>query len=74
MPAHVCCVRVQVSLVDGELISESYLEGLAEEINSSLQDQGQLSISALAKKYQMDPQFLGSSVINKRLGKIIKVC
>lgn len=47
-----------VQLVLGQLINESYLDQLAEEINDKLQETGQVTISELCKAYDLPGDFL----------------
>ncbi|NWJ07019.1 UFL1 ligase, partial [Crypturellus undulatus] len=60
-----------VQLVLGQLIDESYLDQLAEEINDKLQETGQVTISELCKAYDLPGDFL-IQALSKRLGKIIR--
>ncbi|XP_010215338.1 PREDICTED: E3 UFM1-protein ligase 1 [Tinamus guttatus] len=60
-----------VQLVLGQLIDESYLDQLAEEINDKLQQTGQVTISELCKAYDLPGDFL-IQALSKRLGKIIR--
>uniref|UniRef100_A0A803XYQ0 E3 UFM1-protein ligase 1 n=1 Tax=Meleagris gallopavo TaxID=9103 RepID=A0A803XYQ0_MELGA len=59
-----------VQLVLGQLINESYLDQLAEEINDKLQETGQVTISELCKAYDLPGDFL-TQALSKRLGRII---
>ncbi|OXB83152.1 UNVERIFIED_CONTAM: hypothetical protein H355_014408, partial [Colinus virginianus] len=47
-----------VQLVLGQLINESYLDQLAEEVNDKLQETGQVTISELCKAYDLPGDFL----------------
>ncbi|KAJ7405213.1 E3 UFM1-protein ligase 1 [Pitangus sulphuratus] len=47
-----------IQLVLGQLINESYLDQLAEEINDKLQETGQVTISELCKAYDLPGDFL----------------
>ncbi|NXD13088.1 UFL1 ligase, partial [Nothocercus nigrocapillus] len=60
-----------VQLVLGQLIDESYLDQLAEEINDKLQETGQVTISELCKAYDLPGDFL-IQALSRRLGKIIR--
>uniref|UniRef100_A0A8C2SPY0 E3 UFM1-protein ligase 1 n=1 Tax=Coturnix japonica TaxID=93934 RepID=A0A8C2SPY0_COTJA len=60
-----------VQLVLGQLINESYLDQLAEEINDKLQETGQVTISELCKTYDLPGDFL-TQALSKRLGRIIQ--
>ncbi|KAI6071361.1 E3 UFM1-protein ligase 1 [Aix galericulata] len=59
-----------IQLVLGQLINESYLDQLAEEINDKLQETGQVTISELCKAYDLPGDFL-TQVLSRRLGRII---
>uniref|UniRef100_A0A8C9KXN6 E3 UFM1-protein ligase 1 n=1 Tax=Serinus canaria TaxID=9135 RepID=A0A8C9KXN6_SERCA len=59
-----------IQLVLGQLINESYLDQLAEEINDKLQETGQVTISELCKAYDLPGDFL-LQALSRRLGKII---
>ncbi|XP_066914006.1 E3 UFM1-protein ligase 1 homolog [Clytia hemisphaerica] len=58
------------SLVQGELIDRDYLDRTAEEINESLQENGQTVIADVAKTFNLPSEFI-LSVIEARLGTII---
>ncbi|NWR93013.1 UFL1 ligase, partial [Furnarius figulus] len=60
-----------IQLVLGQLINESYLDQLAEEINDKLQETGQVTISELCKAYDLPGDFL-IQVLSRRLGRIIR--
>uniref|UniRef100_A0A8C5SZS9 E3 UFM1-protein ligase 1 n=1 Tax=Malurus cyaneus samueli TaxID=2593467 RepID=A0A8C5SZS9_9PASS len=59
-----------IQLVLGQLINESYLDHLAEEVNDKLQETGQVTISELCKAYDLPGDFLIQS-LSRRLGRII---
>ncbi|XP_039915427.1 E3 UFM1-protein ligase 1 isoform X1 [Hirundo rustica] len=59
-----------IQLVLGQLINESYLDQLAEEINDKLQETGQVTISELCKTYDLPGDFL-IQALSRRLGRII---
>ncbi|NWR59555.1 UFL1 ligase, partial [Bucorvus abyssinicus] len=59
-----------IQLVLGQLINESYLDQLAEEINDKLQETGQVTISDLCKAYDLPGDFL-IQALSRRLGRII---
>uniref|UniRef100_A0A286XFU9 E3 UFM1-protein ligase 1 n=1 Tax=Cavia porcellus TaxID=10141 RepID=A0A286XFU9_CAVPO len=59
-----------VHVVLGQLIDESYLDRLAEEVNDKLQESGQVTISELCKTYDLPGNFL-TQALTQRLGKII---
>ncbi|XP_074542069.1 E3 UFM1-protein ligase 1 [Halichoeres trimaculatus] len=60
-----------VQLVLGQLIDDTYLDRLAEEVNDKLQEAGLMSISELCKNYDLPGDFL-SEELSKRLGKLIQ--
>uniref|UniRef100_A0A8C5QZ63 E3 UFM1-protein ligase 1 n=1 Tax=Leptobrachium leishanense TaxID=445787 RepID=A0A8C5QZ63_9ANUR len=59
-----------IQLVLGQLVDESYLDQIAEEVNDKLQEAGQVTISELCKTYDLPGDFLTES-LTTRLGKII---
>ncbi|NXW30711.1 UFL1 ligase, partial [Phaetusa simplex] len=59
-----------IQLVLGQLINQSYLDQLAEEINDKLQETGQVTISELCKAYDLPGDFL-IQALSRRLGRII---
>ncbi|XP_014739130.1 PREDICTED: E3 UFM1-protein ligase 1 isoform X2 [Sturnus vulgaris] len=59
-----------IQLVLGQLINESYLDQLAEEVNDKLQETGQVTISELCKTYDLPGDFL-IQALSRRLGRII---
>ncbi|XP_077427198.1 E3 UFM1-protein ligase 1 isoform X2 [Vanacampus margaritifer] len=60
-----------VQLVLGQLIDDTYLNHLAEEVNDRLQEAGLISISDLCKSYDLPGDFLNEELA-KRLGKVIQ--
>uniref|UniRef100_A0A3Q1GRX2 E3 UFM1-protein ligase 1 n=1 Tax=Acanthochromis polyacanthus TaxID=80966 RepID=A0A3Q1GRX2_9TELE len=60
-----------VQLVLGQLIDDTYLDRLAEEVNDKLQEAGLMSIAELCKSYDLPGDFL-TEELSKRLGKLIQ--
>ncbi|XP_061626558.1 E3 UFM1-protein ligase 1 [Phyllopteryx taeniolatus] len=60
-----------VQLVLGQLIDDTYLNRLAEEVNDTLQEAGLISIAELCKSYDLPGDFLNDELC-KRLGKVIQ--
>ncbi|XP_058470267.1 E3 UFM1-protein ligase 1 [Solea solea] len=60
-----------VQLILGQLIDDSYLDRLAEEVNDKLQAAGLISIAELCKSYDLPGDFL-TEELSKRLGKLIQ--
>lgn len=58
-------------LILGQLIDETYLDRLAEEVNDKLQEAGQVNIAELCKTYDLPGDFL-TEALNARLGRIIQ--
>ncbi|XP_020574394.1 E3 UFM1-protein ligase 1 homolog isoform X2 [Phalaenopsis equestris] len=58
-------------LVNGEIISESYWDGIAEEINEKLQECSQIFLAEIAAQLHVGSEFV-VSVLEPRLGNIIK--
>ncbi|KAK2856657.1 hypothetical protein Q5P01_005392 [Channa striata] len=59
-----------VQLVLGQLIDDTYLDRLAEEVNDKLQEAGLITIAELCKSYDLPGDFLAEE-LSKRLGKQI---
>ncbi|XP_061602832.1 E3 UFM1-protein ligase 1 [Cololabis saira] len=60
-----------VQLVLGQLIEDSYLDRVGEEVNDKLQEAGLISIAELCKSYDLPGDFL-TEELSKRLGKLIQ--
>ncbi|XP_013882362.1 E3 UFM1-protein ligase 1 [Austrofundulus limnaeus] len=60
-----------VQLVLGQLIDDSYLDRLAEEVNDKLQEAGLVSVAELCKNYDLPGDFL-TEELSKRLGRLIQ--
>ncbi|XP_068564656.1 E3 UFM1-protein ligase 1 [Cebidichthys violaceus] len=60
-----------VQLVLGQLIDDTYLNRLAEDVNDKLQEAGLISIAELCKNYDLPGDFL-SEELSKRLGNLIQ--
>ncbi|CAK6968203.1 E3 UFM1-protein ligase 1 [Scomber scombrus] len=58
-------------LVLGQLIDDTYLNRLAEEVNDKLQEAGLISIAELCKSYDLPGDFL-TEELSKRLGRLIQ--
>uniref|UniRef100_A0A3B3QXE1 E3 UFM1-protein ligase 1 n=1 Tax=Paramormyrops kingsleyae TaxID=1676925 RepID=A0A3B3QXE1_9TELE len=58
-------------LVLGQLIDETYLDRLAEEVNDRLQEVGQVHVAELCKTHDLPGDFL-TEVLSQRLGRIIQ--
>ena len=59
-----------VILIQGELLDKDYLDRIAEEINETLQEAGQVDISDLAKTFDLPTDFI-LSVIEPRIDVLI---
>ncbi|GCB79010.1 hypothetical protein scyTo_0020164, partial [Scyliorhinus torazame] len=59
-----------IQLVLGQLIDETYLDQMAEEVNDRLQEAGQVTLAELCKLYDLPADFL-TEVLSQRLGNII---
>ncbi|XP_034018018.1 E3 UFM1-protein ligase 1 isoform X2 [Thalassophryne amazonica] len=60
-----------IQFVLGQLIDNTYLDRLAEEVNDKLQEAGLISISELCKSYDLPGDFLIEE-LSKRFGKFIQ--
>lgn len=58
-------------IILGQLIDETYLDRLAEEVNDKLQQAGQVNIAELCKMYDLPGEFL-TEELNSRLGSVIQ--
>ncbi|CAF1708813.1 E3 UFM1-protein ligase 1 homolog [Brassica napus] len=58
-------------LVQGEIISQSYWDSIAEEINERLQECSQISVAELAGQLQVGSELV-QSVLEPRLGTLVK--
>lgn len=61
----------ELIMINGEIISESYWDGVAEEINEKLQESSQIFLSEIASQLNVGSEFV-MSVLEPRLGTIIK--
>jgi len=61
----------QYRLVQGELISNFYLNGVVEEINETIQSVGELHMTDLSRRFGLASDFL-QALISSKLGKQIK--
>lgn len=59
------------TLILGQLISVSYINRIADEINEYLVQHGQVTVGELARQYDLPGDFL-QSVVEKKLGKVIQ--
>lgn len=59
-------------LVNGEIISESYWDGVAEEINEKLQECSQIFLAEIAAQLHVGSEFV-MSVLEPRLGTIVRL-
>ncbi|XP_037104001.1 E3 UFM1-protein ligase 1 [Syngnathus acus] len=60
-----------VQLVLGQLVDDTYLNRVAEEVNDRLQEAGLIGISELCKSYDLPGDFLHDELA-KRIGKVIQ--
>lgn len=60
-----------LQLVDTDLISQDYIEAVAEEINSELNETGQLPLGELSRKYTLTGAFLEAQ-LEPLLGTVIQ--
>lgn len=62
-----------LSLVQGEILSSSYWDSIAEEINESLEVAGQMSLGELARRFSVGAELI-TNVISARLGTSVSDC
>lgn len=60
-----------IHCVLSQLIDNTYLAKLAEEINEKLSQQGQINVGDLTIQYDLPAEFLQQQVLEKNLGKLI---
>ena len=60
----------QLSLVQGELLADYYLDDVAAEVNQELQEAGQLALSDMANRYNFTSEFMARQM-RQRLGTVI---
>ncbi|XP_075872525.1 E3 UFM1-protein ligase 1 [Nelusetta ayraudi] len=60
-----------VQMVLGQLIDNTYLDRLAEEVNDKLQEAGLITLAELCKSYDLPGDFL-SEELSKRLGSLLQ--
>ena len=60
----------ELMLVQGEIISNSYWDTVAEEINERLQECSQIAVAELAAQLQVGSELI-SSVLESRLGNLV---
>nr|CAG4641501.1 EOG090X0267 [Eurycercus lamellatus] len=61
----------EIHLVSGQLIDDSYIDRVAEEINETLQHSGQIVLVELTKQYELPIEFLLQQLVS-RIGTIIQ--
>ncbi|XP_042955861.1 E3 UFM1-protein ligase 1 homolog isoform X2 [Carya illinoinensis] len=68
-----CVVSNDLSLmlIQGEIISQSYWDSVAEEINERLQECSQIALAELAAQLQVGSELI-TSVLEPRLGTVVK--
>ncbi|XP_023230156.1 E3 UFM1-protein ligase 1-like [Centruroides sculpturatus] len=59
--------ETELKLILGQLIDNTYLDGIADEINDKLQQTGQITIGELTKQYDLPGDFL-EEIVHERLG------
>lgn len=60
-----------IHCVLGQLIDNTYILKLAEEINEKLSHQGQINVGDLTIQYDLPADFLQQYILEKNLGKLI---
>lgn len=61
---------LELMLVQGEIISQSYWDSVAEEINERLQECSQIALAELAAQLQVGSELV-SSILEPRLGTLV---
>lgn len=60
-----------LQLILGQLMNDTYLESLADEINDKLKEKGQVFLPEISKSYNLPGDFLRKSVLTKFMGNRI---
>ena len=60
----------RVALVQGEILTSSYWDGVAEEVQEALQECGQISMAEIAKRFNVGSDLLGGN-IQSRMGSLV---
>ena len=60
-----------IQFIDGEVFTEDYMDGVAEEINQILQEAGSLRLVELAARFNLSTQFLTAG-LKKRVGSVVQ--
>jgi len=60
-----------IKFVDGEVFTQDYMDGVAEEINQILQEAGSLRLVELASRFNLSTQFLTTG-LTSRVGSIVQ--
>lgn len=60
-------------LIQGEVISQSYWDYVAEEVNDRLQECSQIALAELAAQLQVGSELI-ASMLEPRLGTLVIVC
>uniref|UniRef100_A0A2P2K1N6 Uncharacterized protein MANES_04G029200 n=1 Tax=Rhizophora mucronata TaxID=61149 RepID=A0A2P2K1N6_RHIMU len=61
----------ELTLIQGEIISQAYWDNVAEEINERLQECGQIAVAELAAQFNVGSEFV-KSMLEARLGTLVK--
>ncbi|XP_058099005.1 E3 UFM1-protein ligase 1 homolog [Magnolia sinica] len=68
---HIVADNVGLMLIQGEIISQSYWDTIAEEINERLQECSQIALAELAAQLHVSSELI-SAVLEPRLGTLVK--
>merc|ERR550537_1398005 len=58
-------MKGSLTRLQGELLSDQYLQGIAQEIEESLAELGSIAVSDLAVRYNLSADFVRGSVLNR---------
>lgn len=67
---HVVSIDPSLMLIQGEIISQSYWDSVAEEINERLQECSQIALAELAAQLHVGSELI-TSVLEPRLGTVV---
>ncbi|KAI4322188.1 hypothetical protein L6164_021905 [Bauhinia variegata] len=68
---HVVTTHPELMLIQGEVMSQSYWDSVAEEINERLQECSQIALTELAAQLNVGLEFI-SSMLEPRLGAVVE--
>lgn len=62
---HLLGSNSSMTLLNGQIISSAYLDGVVEEINQALEDSGQLSLVDVAQRFSLPANFMKTALVDR---------